>query len=83
MKFPVFCLVSILFGIISKTSSECVNGLEGIDGKYFLNEDVEVCCPVGCNGCGDDGCHLIGKTVEKLLVSLNPFQVNLQGMRMD
>ena len=61
MKFPVFYLVSILFGIISKTSSECINGLEGIDGKYFLNEDVEVCCPVECNGCGDDGCHLIGK----------------------
>lgn len=61
MKFSVVYFACILFGFISRASSECVNGLQGIDGKYFLNENVEVCCPVGCNGCGDDGCHLIGE----------------------
>ena len=61
MKFSVVYFACILFGFISMASSECVNGLQGIDGKYFLNENVEVCCPVGCNGCGDDGCHLIGE----------------------
>ena len=60
MKFQLAYVFGVVTaaGILSNSYAECINGLEGIDGKYFLNENVEVCCPSNCSECGGTGCHL-------------------------
>ncbi|CAM9778115.1 unnamed protein product, partial [Scytosiphon promiscuus] len=39
----------------------CVNGIPGIDGS---NDVGDVCCPLDCGQCGDDGCGADGRSKE-------------------
>jgi len=57
----IFNTLLLLSCISLSNATECKNGLEGHDGKYFLNENVEVCCSIGCDGCGGTGCHIVGE----------------------
>lgn len=34
--------------------------MPGISAIAFNTDNIEVCCPTGCNQCGDVGCHLSG-----------------------